>query len=198
MNDSLRKSTPPPGLKTTDNPEPGPEQLSGKEIMQAVLSRPRRSKQSENDENTRINGVVIGVFAGLGEDGQALVRFEGSPVEGEVAALTAVPLTDFDSGRQVALSFVESDPGRPLILGALHQSESKEADSRARKPSNPELDVTLDGERLTLSAQHEIVLKCGKSSITLTRAGKVIIKGEYLSNQSTGTNRIKGGSVQIN
>ncbi|MEW5071937.1 hypothetical protein AB1P14_09365, partial [Pseudomonas aeruginosa] len=38
----------------------------------------------------------------------------------------------------------------------------------------------------------------GKASITLTRAGKVIIRGAYLSSRSTGVNRIKGGSVQIN
>ncbi len=56
----------------------------------------------------------------------------------------------------------------------------------------------LDGERLEFSAEREIVLRCGKASITLTRAGKVIIRGAYLSSRSTGVNRIKGGSVQIN
>ena len=32
----------------------------------------------------------------------------------------------------------------------------------------------------------------------LTRAGKVLIQGAYLLSRSTGVNRIKGGSVQIN
>ena len=58
--------------------------------------------------------------------------------------------------------------------------------------------MQIDGDRLTLSAEREIVLKCGKSSITLTRAGKVILKGAYVSTHSTGVNRLKGGSVQIN
>ena len=49
-----------------------------------------------------------------------------------------------------------------------------------------------------LHARKEIVLKCGKSSITMTRAGKVIIRGTYISTKSSGANRIKGGSVQIN
>ena len=41
-------------------------------------------------------------------------------------------------------------------------------------------------------------LRCGKASITLTRAGKVLIRGAYLLSRSSGVNRIKGGSVQIN
>ena len=37
-----------------------------------------------------------------------------------------------------------------------------------------------------------------EASITLTRAGKVLIQGSYVSSRSTGVNRIKGGSVQLN
>ena len=49
-----------------------------------------------------------------------------------------------------------------------------------------------------LSADKEIVLKCGKASITLTRAGKILIRGAYLLSRSSGPNRIKGGSIQLN
>jgi hypothetical protein len=42
------------------------------------------------------------------------------------------------------------------------------------------------------------VLRCGKTSITRTKAGKVVIEGTYLSNKSTRANRIKGGSIQLN
>ena len=44
----------------------------------------------------------------------------------------------------------------------------------------------------------EIELRCGKASLILTRAGKVLIRGAYLLSRSSGVNRIKGGSVQIN
>jgi hypothetical protein len=57
--------------------------------------------------------------------------------------------------------------------------------------------IDVDGEQLIFSADKEIVLKCGKVSITLTRAGKIILGGTYLSGCSSGVNRIKGGSVQI-
>ena len=62
----------------------------------------------------------------------------------------------------------------------------------------PIVQATLDGEQLVLTAQNEIVLRCGKASLTLTRAGKVLIRGTYLLSRSSGVNRIKGGSVQIN
>jgi hypothetical protein len=65
-------------------------------------------------------------------------------------------------------------------------------------PAPQAVQTTLDGESLTLTADREIVLCCGKASITLTRAGKIIIRGAYLLNRSSGVNKIKGASVQIN
>ena len=62
----------------------------------------------------------------------------------------------------------------------------------------PPAPVELNGRRLEFNADEELVLRCGKSSITLTQAGKVLIRGEYLLSRSSGVNRIKGGSVQIN
>lgn len=53
-------------------------------------------------------------------------------------------------------------------------------------------------ERLVLTADREIVLQVGKASITLTKAGKIILRGTYVVSRSSGVNKIKGGSVQIN
>ncbi len=73
-------------------------------------------------------------------------------------------------------------------------------DEAQAAPGHPVLKVetTADGERVTVTAEREIEFRCGKASITLTRAGKVIIRGAYLLSRSSGVNRIKGGSVQIN
>jgi hypothetical protein len=51
---------------------------------------------------------------------------------------------------------------------------------------------------VVLTAEREMVLRCGEASITLTRAGKVIIKGAYIVSRSTGYNKIKGAAVDIN
>ena len=49
-----------------------------------------------------------------------------------------------------------------------------------------------------MCAKKQLVLRCGQASITLTEAGKVLIQGSYVSSRSSGINRVKGGSVQIN
>jgi len=118
-----------------------------------------------------------------------VVAFPGCPSETGIAATTTTQLSREDIGTQVALMFVGGDPSQPLVIGRIQ---------RLAPVEKPVAVAHLDGERLEFSAEKEIVLRCGKASITLTREGKVIVRGTYLSSRSTGVNRIKGGSVQIN
>ena len=60
------------------------------------------------------------------------------------------------------------------------------------------VDAKVDGNRVHLEGRDEIVLSCGKASITLRRNGRVIIRGAYVETRSSGTNRIKGASVALN
>jgi hypothetical protein len=139
-------------------------------------------------QKTRIEGVVIGVLMGFAADGAPLVVYPGNPAEAALAARTTAVLTPEDVGREVALLFEGGDAARPLVVGRLIRPEA-----------TPAL-VVRDGaeEVLQLTAEREIVLRCGKASITLTRAGKVLIRGEYIFSRSTGVNKIKGGSIQLN
>jgi hypothetical protein len=98
-----------------------------------------------------------------------------------------------DRGREVALMFVNGDPWQPLIIGFLQPPQGAPTSE-----SSPALAAEIDGERLVFTAKQEIVLQCGQASLTLTKAGKVVIRGTYLLSRSSGVNRIKGGSVQIN
>jgi hypothetical protein len=101
-----------------------------------------------------------------------------------------IALRDNQVGCDIVLAFEHGDLAKPIIMGSLWQPENSPAQERAV--------ADIDGERVTLTGQREIVLRCGKASITLTRAGKVLIRGTYLLNRSSGVNRLKGGSVQIN
>ena len=56
----------------------------------------------------------------------------------------------------------------------------------------------IDGQKVILEGHDEIELRCGEASIRLTKAGKILIRGKYLLNRSSGVNRILGGSVQVN
>jgi len=61
--------------------------------------------------------------------------------------------------------------------------------------------LAVNGERMTTGTQlTEAISRNGGKEIELTlrRNGRVIIRGTYLESHSDGTNRIKGGQVQIN
>jgi len=129
---------------------------------------------------------VVGVLWGLDEKGTPLVRFEGAPEGGSVAARSVVPLNSGTIGCDVVLMFEQGDLTRPLIMGIL----------RTARPEP--IQAKLDGEKLVFTADREIVLSCGDASITLTAAGKVLIRGTYVLSRSSGANRIKGAAVEIN
>lgn len=171
---------------------------SGRELMKAVLAKPRKSGTTSVTEAKRFNGVVIGKLAGQTEDAHPLVIYPGMPSAEPLAAITTQDLGETENGHEVALSFVGGDPALPIILGLIQKPGEAQSDAPKSHATDQKVDVEIDGDRLTLSADREIVLQCGKSSITLTRAGKVILKGAYLSTNASGVNRIKGGSVQIN
>jgi hypothetical protein len=146
----------------------------------------KRSSRTEADP-VAVAGpteVVIGRIVSVGEDGAPLVDFAGNPAGEPVKALATARYDDVACGASVALMFVEGDRARPLAIGVVSQPE----EASAAAPS----------ETLTFTAAREIVLQCGRASIVLTRAGKVLVRGAYLSLRSSGMQRITGASVQIN
>jgi hypothetical protein len=171
---------------------------STNEMLLEVLAKPSNVGKREAPGNKRINGIVIGMLSELGEDGRIMVYYPGIPGGEPLTAISTEDLANQNQGTEVALGFVNGNPAMPIILGLIHKAGEQQQTATNEVTEEQDVDVRLDGEKLTLSAEKEIVLKCGKSSITLTRAGKIIVKGSYLSNHSTGVNRIKGGSVQIN
>jgi len=148
-------------------------------------------------KRTLIDGAVVGHLVGLEHPGEPIVDFPGNPSDELVVAISALELTSDDVGREVVLIFEEGDPSRPIVLGFVCRGGKGQAIS-SEMPLKPKRELTVDGERLILTAESDIVLRCGNASITLTRAGKVLIRGAYVLSRSSGANRIKGGSVQIN
>jgi hypothetical protein len=133
--------------------------------------------------------VQIGELVALVDSGTTPLVLD--PANPEVPARAARSVVDLHAGhigRQVVLMFEGADPTKPIVMGVLQGGEER-----------PEhMMVEADGERMIVSARKQLVLRCGKASITLTEAGKVLIEGSYLLSKSTGVNRIKGGSVQLN
>lgn len=139
-------------------------------------------------------GVTIGMLIGFRDDGATpLVLFPGQSGTAAIPARATLDVHGVHIGRKVLLLFENGDAALPIITGLLQQPS---AWPLATKPA--QVEVQADGERLLLDARQKLVLRCGKASITLTREGKVLIQGSYISSRSSGVNRIKGGSVQLN
>ncbi|HEV7443306.1 MAG TPA: DUF6484 domain-containing protein [Steroidobacteraceae bacterium] len=153
-----------------------------------------RAPQPATHPAPAMTGSVVGTLIGFRDDGRVpLVLFPGQPGSAALAAATTIDVHGVHIGRQVVLVFEGADPRRPIIVGILR---SARAWTLPEQPA--EVEVDADGERLIVTAKEQLVLRCGAASITLTKDGKVLIQGAYVSNRSSGVMRIKGGSVQIN
>jgi hypothetical protein len=135
----------------------------------------------------RIEGVVIGIFLGFGEDAP-LVVFPGNPRETAIPARSLAELTSDMIGAEVALLFQDGDPGRPLIVGRIVEP--------VRRTSAPQ--VIRDGEHVRITADERIELRCGKATIVMEKDGRITIRGTYVTSHASAANRIRGGSVNLN
>ena len=139
--------------------------------------------------------------------GSLLVDFEGNRL-GPLPARTTVPLAPEHHQRAIAsrqgvvLMFENGERSKPLVLGLVQEvSASPLVDAILEDlPTANQVEVTVDGKPrvIELDAEQELILRCGQASITLRRDGKILIRGVYVETRASGTNRIKGGSVQIN
>lgn len=159
-------------------------------------------KISEISTTPDLEGVRTGKIVAIDQEGAVFIDFSGNrrgPIQARITAAAADSITRQadDSDVKVLIAFEENDKRRPVIIDVIRDRIEPSPSAMAMDRSNLD-DVKIDGETVTFDAKKEIVLRCGKSSITLTRAGKVLIRGAYLLNRSSGVNRIKGGSVQIN
>ena len=169
----------------------GAEDLTERQF-EHLLANPTHTNE-DLSARSRVLGAVVGTLVGFREDGMTpLVTYPGQPGTAALSARATVHLLREDIGQSAVLMFETGDPGRPIVVGRL-------AEAGGGLPRLPEhVSVDLDGECLVVSAKEQIVLRCGSASITLTKAGKILISGEYVSSRSSGVNRVQGGSVQLN
>lgn len=142
-----------------------------------------------------LHGVWVGELLALTpDDGMtALVLVPAVQPGAALRARSTVDLHGAHIGHQVVVVFEQGDARRPIVTGVIRGQPGWPL------PTPPaQVEVDADGERMVVQAREQLVLRCGQASITLTKAGKVLIQGAYVSSRSSGVNRIKGGSVQLN
>jgi len=141
--------------------------------------------QIDLEVSPRLDGIVLCELTRIGGNGVAYVSFPGT--RGDKAAQTTVNLAPDAVGRQVACMFLQGSAERPIIMGLIQNPLA-----------GNDLKASVDGKQVTISADSEIRLECGKASILLRADGKIVLRGTNLISRSSGANKIKGASVGIN
>ena len=151
--------------------------------------------------------ILIGSLVGINAQGQPLVEYPENPARQPLPAMSTLGITQQHIGRQVALLFAQGNPHNPVILGIIHSplqallethEDAPVAHAEPAPPARPDMDLKIDGKRVVIEGREEIVLQCGGASITLTKAGEILIRGKYLLSSSKGVNWILGNSVRVN
>lgn len=161
--------------------------------------------QAWDDETD--NHPRLARLSGRDESGRILVAL--SPSDAPLPARIAFPAqrVDLDCAieerRTVLVLFVDGDRAQPVVVGLLQPDggstdEEVEAPPESVREAPLQVEADADGKRVRLTAQDELVLRCGSATITLRRNGRVIVQGASIESHATGTHRIKGGQVRIN
>ncbi|MCG8610383.1 MAG: DUF6484 domain-containing protein [Pseudomonadales bacterium] len=156
------------------------------------------------------SGVVVGKIAGF-RDGLALVSYDRHTLSTPQAAISTVELHPDLAGREVAISFASNRGQQPIIMGVISSRLdqvlenttsvgllSDHSNSAGGRNENSPPEVRVNGDKLELSAASEITITCGKSSISMNKEGKILIRGEHILSRAAGAHRIKGGAIQLN
>jgi hypothetical protein len=153
--------------------------------------------------------VRVGCLTSGSKPGALRVDFEGN-ASGPIEARSTISLDDaavkeaVATRRQVVLLFENQDPRRPIVVGMMAPDPgavllgSLLRAPATTAPAATSVEARLDGKRVVLEGEQEVVLRCGEASITLRRDGKVVLRGAYIETTAKGLNRIRGGSVKIN
>lgn len=153
--------------------------------------------------------VRVGCLVAGSKPGALLVDFEGNAGNPRVArsmiSLDEQALKEAVTTRRPAvLLFENQDPQRPIVVGLMAPDPGAallgsllRAPAIAPTPPKP-MEARVDGKRVVIEGEQEVVLRCGEASITLRRDGKVMLRGAYVETTAKGLNRIRGGSVKIN
>lgn len=134
--------------------------------------------------------------------GEVMVEFDG----GGPRAARVLSGADRDAllqresrGREVLLLFADGNPDLPIVVGRLDGPAAGVLSLLRERPERkPSREAIVDGDRVTIVADKEIVLKCGEGSITIRKDGKIVVQGTHLLSRSKGPHRIKGARVDIN
>lgn len=183
--------------------------------MSSTFSQADQSDLTEIEPDLRAHvpkgDLLVGTLVDFDSAGAPRVKFALGAEWHTIVATPAISVHAQHIGRQAVLMLPGGDVKTPLLLGfvfsaldsALEQpvpAAGARGDSDQLFLEAPQAPVSaeVDGNQTLIEGDKQIVLRCGEASITLTRSGKIILRGKHLVSRSSGVNRIMGGSIQMN
>lgn len=130
-------------------------------------------------------------YCRLLEDGRFLVDYPGNagkPLQAVKVYVIAAPDAEAESATDVTLVVkprTESENIQVLLDALLSAVCEPTRNARRRKT-------------VAIEAEEDLTLRCGKSSITLTKDGKVIVRGTKIVSRATHENKIRGAQISLN
>lgn len=152
----------------------------------------QRAQEASMPEGATLGWVVRADDEGIWVDSED--NDAGPVLALSVVAIDRAELEAAIADRREAVLMAVAGSTSPVLLGLRQPSPVIEGNLDASEGAT----AFVDGKRVRLEGQDEIVLRCGKSSITMRRNGRVVIRGVQVESRATGRNRIKGGAVLIN
>lgn len=153
--------------------------------------------------------ILSGKVNGFAESGSVLIDIPDieQSIPCSVLTMSKSEIPQFEVGDKVLVIFNSSE-NKGYILGfvnvtgslpkkVVENSDEQKDHLEMTLPQKPK-ELNVNGKKITIEADDEIYLKCGKSSFLMSKDGKVIIRGTYLVSRSSGVNKVKGTSVAIN
>jgi len=163
------------------------------------MSQPLRQIHAGSD---LLGTARVGSIVRISDDGHVYVEFEGSG--GEVGARLAIPDTTPSSpaelcGSNVLLVFDGGNASRPIIVGFVRDSLRTGIDpGKIPESANGIVPQKIHATSVLIEGDREIVLQCGRGSISLSADGRIVIKGTRLTSRASETNKVRGAVVLIN
>ncbi|CAB5588578.1 DUF6484 domain-containing protein [Providencia hangzhouensis] len=145
------------------------------------------------EEQARLPSIQLARLVSYSEKSVFIVLNE---IDTPILALSLAPIVESDIGKICAIQFINGNKQNPLIMGLIQQNNHSMI--LPETPLNNMMFSSPEHGQLHIQASESITLQCGESSLTLTADGFVQIKALYIDNYASATNRIKGGSVQVN